>query len=388
MNKFVLFGAAALMFAGLTSCHDEDPGYTNEAPKPAVAPNTISGLVTDLNGEPVQGATVKIGSYTATTNAQGYYNINEVKAGTYAAEVTATGMVSATGEVTVATSTSTQNVVWSVTLAKMISESFNVTVTGGGNGTVESEAIKGNDNGEIKMEVDVDANTVPKNTTITITPIYTEESAKVAGRATSETLLIGANITCSEPNLQLSTPIEVSFNVDQTVISSVETKQLINGQWQTVNHTSTSNGIVVPTKVFAPIGLFFKVNTTVSNTSEPINFTTSRWDNLYGTSPVRIGNVPFTYVTGSDYKTTGANTLESLLIEYVARLVGPTYRNVQGSYPLNMTLQIGQGVQISGRQAIENVTVSSNSRSVTAKKYGTVSITAVGFNRDHNGSGN
>lgn len=387
MNKFVLFGAAMLLFTGLTSCHDDDPTVSTEIPTPTVAPNTVSGIITTLEGEPIQNAQVKVGAYTATTNAQGYYLISDVAAGEYAAEASATGMVTATAEVTVAKAANTQSVVWSVALAKEVKETVNVTVAEGGKGTVESDAIKGNTKGEIEMSVDVDANVVPTNTQISITPIYTEESAKIKGRAESETLLIGANVTCSDPNLKLSSPIDVSFAVDQTVVSSVETKQYINGQWQPVAHTTNDKGIVVPTKEFAPIGLFFKVNVTTGSTTEPITFSRSLWDNLYGTAPMRVGEATYTYKVGSDYETRGANTLEALLIEHLARLVGPTSRTLQGIYPLNMVLSIGQAVEISGKQAVENVTVSSSSRSVAAKKYGTVSVTAVGTIRDHNGSG-
>ncbi|MCM1349393.1 MAG: carboxypeptidase-like regulatory domain-containing protein [Firmicutes bacterium] len=387
MNKLVLFAAAALAFAGLTSCHDDDPRPINEVPVVPAAPNTVSGIVTNLDGEPIANAVVKIGSYTTTTDSEGRYEISGIAPGEYEAEISAPGMVTSTTTIVVDNSSNTQNVFWSVSLPRENSKTVNVTVDEGGQGEVESDAIKGNTEGEIKMEVDVPANTVPENTTIVITPIYTEESAMIQGRAADEILLIGADINCSDPDLVLSNPINVSFNVDQTVVSGVETRQLINGQWVTVEHSTTTNGVVVPTKTFSPIGLFFRVNITQTNTKDNLTFTTAKWDNLYGTSSVRIGDATFSYKVGSDYNTRGANSLEGLLIEYIARLVGPTSRTLQGTYPINLTLLPGQALEIFGTQDVENISVAGNSTTVTAKKYGTVTVRTVGTNRDHNGSG-
>lgn len=392
MRKFLFLGAFALLGLSVTSCHSDDPNYDDvQPPTVEVAPNTLSGVITTIQGEPINGAKVSVGSTTATTDAEGLYIISNLKAGTYTIKASADGMVSQEASLVVDDLATTQNLSWSVALAKEIVEEVNVTVEDGGNGSVESEAIEGNDKGEIKITVDVPANTVPEDTKISIAPIYTEESAlisRASSRATSETMLIGANVSCSDPNLQLTNPLNVSFDVDGTVTESVETRQYVNGQWVTVDHSVNSNGVVVSTKNFGPIGLFFSVNITETSGSDALTITPDEWNNLYGASDVMATVATYIYKVGSEYNARGANSLEALLIERLASIVGPTYKEVQGEYPVNTNVPIGTAIRLSGKQAKTTVTVTSRNKSVSGTKFGTVSVTVGTYNRQHNGSGN
>lgn len=392
MKKLLFMGALTLLGLSVTSCHSDDPNYDDvQPPKVEVAPNTLSGVVTTMQGQPISGATVSLGSTSVTTDAEGIYLIRDLQAGTYTIKASATGMVSQEASLVVEALTTTQNLSWSVALAKEIVEEVNVTVDDGGNGSVESEAIDGNDKGEIKITVDVPANTVPEDTKITIAPISTEESAiisRASTRATSETMLIGADVTCSDPNLQLSNPLNVSFNVDETVTASVETRQYVNGQWVTVDHATNENGVVVSTKNFGPIGLFFSVNITQTTSSDPLTITPDEWNNLYGGSDVMATVASYTYKVGSEYNARGANSLEALLIERLASIVGPTYKEVKGEYPVNTLVPVGTAIRLTGKQAKTTVTVTSRNRSVSGTQFGTVSVTIGSYNRQHNGSGN
>jgi len=59
-----------------------------------VIPNaSLFGYVTDAQtGSPIVGALVQLsGSYAATTNSQGYYQILNIVPGTYSGQVTAAG---------------------------------------------------------------------------------------------------------------------------------------------------------------------------------------------------------------------------------------------------------------------------------------------------------
>lgn len=392
MRKFLFMGAIALLGLSVASCHSDDPNYDDvQPPVVETAPNTLSGIVTTMQGQPISGATVIAGNKTATTDANGVYEISDITAGTYAMKATATGMLPQEAELVVADLKTTQHLSWSVALAKDVVEEVNVTVEDGGNGSVESEAIEGNDKGEIKITVDVPANTVPEDTKISIAPIYTEESALISraeSRATSEKMLIGADVTCSDPNLTLTNPINVSFAVDETVTASVETRQYVNGQWVTVDYTTDNNGVVVSTKNFGPIGLFFSVSISETNGSDPITLNPEEWNNLYGDRDIMATVATFSYKIGSEYNTRGANSLEALLIERLASIVGPTYKEVQGEYPVNTNVPIGTAIRLTGNQAKTTVTVTSRNRSVSGTKYGTVSVTAGSYNRQHNGSGN
>lgn len=389
MNKLTLVGVSVLLCASLSACHDDDPNYDQSLPPVVdVAPSTLSGVVTTVKGEPVSGATITFGSLSATTNADGYYLISGIGAGTTEITISAQGMITKKDHITVESVNPTQNVTYSAILNKEISNAVNVTVNEGGAGSVESEAITGNVKGEIEMTMNVPSNTVPENTTITISPIYTEESAMIV-RAASETMLIGANITCSDPNLRLTSPLTVSFAVDKTVIEHVEIRQYVNGAWVVLHkdedYISNDNGIVVSTKHIAPIGLFFSVDVTETRSSVALTFTPSLWNNLYGEYDITAGEATFTYKSGSEYNTVGATTLEALLIERLASIVGPTVKEMQGNYPLNVVLPIGTAIGISGSQATTRVSVASRGHIVSALRYGTVTVTTHSYNRQHNG---
>lgn len=60
-----------------------------------------SGTVTDKNGEPMEGATVRIGLNSATTDAEGKYSIDNIQVGEYSFAVTKPGYQAYTSEITV-----------------------------------------------------------------------------------------------------------------------------------------------------------------------------------------------------------------------------------------------------------------------------------------------
>lgn len=387
MNKFVYLGAIALLAVATGACHHDDADLDHvKVPEVAPVANTLSGFVTGLDGAAISGATVTAGNLTTTTDATGAYVISDIAAGTYTLTATAAGHQAQQSQLTVANANN-ENLVWSVALPKDISKSVNVTVNGGGEGEVVSEAIATNTKAEIPMTVDVPANTVPQNTTITISPIYTEDSDLIT-KATSESMLIGANITCSDPNLTLTNPFDVKFDVDNTVISSVVTKQYVNGQWVTVPHSTTADGVAVSTTTFGRIGLFFPVEITRTKSSQGITLNPSQWDNLYGNTDITAGVANYSYKSGSEFNARGANSLEALLIERLAQLVGPTAKTLNGSYPVNVTVPLGTAISLRATQATETVKVSSSNRSATGTTYGAVTVTVSTYNRQHNGSGN
>ena len=387
MNKLVLFGAAVLLCLAGTSCHNDDPV---PAPLPQVqgVPNTLSGIVTDKNGAPINGATIKIGSLTATTNTEGVYNIDGVAEGNYTITASAAGKITAESAFSVPAKNNL-NLVWNVMLAS--ENTLTLTVdnnAGGAKGNVVSDAVEGNTKGEINIGVDVPEDALTDNTTITITPIYTEQSNLIS-RASSETMLIGAVIsTANGAAVTLSKDINVSFKVDSSVSDHVVTKQFVNNSWQVVENEKTADGVVIKTRNLGALGLFFNVTVTETASSEALVMNPSEWDNLYGSKIIHAGVSTFTYKLGSEYNAVGANSLEALLIERLAALVGPkSVKVVNGEYPININIPIGTGLRVSGRQAITTVKVTSRDRSAQAKKYGTVTVTNTAWNRDHNGGG-
>lgn len=389
MKKILIYGMLAFLGVSLSACHKHhDPSYDDVTPpEVAVAPNTLSGIVTDMQGNPIAGATVRLGSESATTGENGVYEFGNVTEGTYTLSASAKDMFEATGSLTVAKSATTRHYVWNATLARVNKTSFNVTVAGGGQGQVESDALKGNDDGKVDISVNVPDNVVPEDTEISITPIYTEASASVRSAAEEETLLIGATLACSNPSLTLSQDIELTFALDSSIASSVTTKKYVNGRWVEAPHSVTDGNVVISTRDFTSYGIFLKVNVSTTLSTEKLVFAQSQWDNLYGRNDMNVEEASFSYKIGTQITSKATNKLEGLLIEHLARLFGTTVTEAQGSYPINVTLPVGTALTVEGAQERSDVTVSANSKSVTGTSYGTVNVRVTTYNRNHNGGG-
>lgn len=87
MYNFMKKGAMMLLIAGLamsvTNCSDDDPNYDNVTPpEVAIAPNTLTGVITSINGSAISNATVTLGTEKATSDANGVYLFADVKPGT------------------------------------------------------------------------------------------------------------------------------------------------------------------------------------------------------------------------------------------------------------------------------------------------------------------
>lgn len=387
MKKFLMYGALVTLALGMTACSDDDPtsGYV-EPPVVSKAPNTISGLVTNMQGEPIEGATVKLGSKTVTTDANGVYVFDDVDAGSYDVTVSATGMVSQTQKVVVASGDKTQKLSQSFSLADANNVGkIDVIVATGGEGAVESEAIKGNNEGEVKISLTAPAQSVPANTQITITPIYKAEDA---ARSEEEAMLIGATLACTGGNVTLSNDIDLKFAVDPSVSASVITKKYVNNTWVPVESKVVGDNVVISTRDFTSYGLFFKVDMNVTTGSEGIVFDRSEWNNLNGSTYLPVSEAAFNYNLGTRFTATATNNLEGLLIELIARIYGPTTATARGVYPLNVTLPAGTALSIRGAQYYNTVTAKAAGRSVSAKNYGTVDVSVITYNRDHEGGSN
>lgn len=388
-----LFGALGLALVlavgGSTSscCHHDD----REPVLPPVvkeAPNTLAGVVTDIAGNPVSGAKVTVGSKSATTGADGAYTISEVAQGRYKVSASANGMYSASADINF-TQTNSQNLVWSVSLNKKTEQ--DLTVKDGkedASGDVKSENIPNNEEGSVNITVEVPANTVPDNTTIKIAPIYSTADAVGTKAGENETMLIGANVTCSDPAVTLTNPIDVVFALDASVAQEVVTKEfdIASNTWRDVKPEVGDDGkVTIKTTKFTSFGIFLPVSVTTTSSSEEIKFDQSVFDNRNGGDDMFVEAASFSYKAGASISVKAKNKLEGLLIEYLARLYGAKVNNMKGSYPIGITLEVGQGLVVKGTQTVDKVTVSSKKTSVTGTRYGNVTVSVSPFSVDHNG---
>lgn len=391
-GAYMLLGVA--LATGFVSCSNDDPDYSNVTPPTVeIAPNTVSGVISSISGNPVSGATVSLGNTTATTDANGVYLFSGVAAGSHSISASANGKISQNGTVEVESSAQTQNLIWNASLPEDRSTEINVTVNKGGEGTVSAESLENNDKAQVVITATVPENVVSTDTKIEITPIYAKNDAfTVLGRSVLRadgdgTLLIGASISCGA-SVTLSKAIDLSFDLDESMTASVETKKYENGTWQTVDSRIEGGKVIISATEFTSYGLFLNVGVSVSRGSENISFSQAKWDNLYGSNDMQVGNVSYTYKAGTEITSRGTTALEALLIEYLARLYGATVRNVEGMYPVNVTLPIGIILQMTGTQERNNVTVRVSGTSISGINYGAVIVSAVTANRNHTGSSN
>lgn len=379
---------------GFVSCSDDDPDYSNVTPPTVeIAPNTVSGVISSISGSPISGATVTLDNATATTDANGVYQFSGITAGSHSISASANGRISQNGTVVVESSSQTQNVIWNASLPEDRSTEINVTVNEGGEGTVSAESLENNDKAQVVITATIPEDVVSTDTQIEITPIYAEDDAvTVLGRSVSragddETLLIGASLSCGA-SVTLSKAIDLSFELDESMTASIETKKYENGTWQPVDSRIEGGKVIISATEFTSYGLFLNIGVSVSRGSESISFSQDKWDNLYGSNDMQVGNVSYTYKAGTEITSRGTTVLEALLIEHLARLYGATVRNVEGTYPVNVTLPIGTILQMVGSQEKNNVTVRVSGTSVSGTNYGAVTVSAVTANRNHTGSSN
>lgn len=393
MYNFVRRGAYMLLIAGLTmgvaGCSDDDPDYDNVTPPVVeVASNTLTGVITSLSGEGISGAKVSLGAdNSATTDANGVYLFKDVKAGTYQLKAEAEGKLSHTGTLTVADVKKAQNLVWNAALASDVKKEVGVSADAPSEGKVETETLKGNEEAKVEMKVEVVAGTVDTDVKVIISPLYREED--VVTRAAGETMLVGAALSCDKEGVSLKKAIELSFELDTELAGKVEVKQYKNGEWVKADSRVEDSHVVVAASEFASYGLFLGVEFSEKKSTEAVEFEQSKWDNLYGSKDMSVGEAAYTYKAGTEISTEGTvSKLTALLIEELAQRFGATATTLNGSYPINVTLPVGTMLEISGVQEEWGVSASALGKSASGTCHGNVVIEVATYNRQHTGGGN
>ena len=396
MYNFVRRGAYMLLIAGLTmgvaGCSDDDPDYDNVTPPVVeVASNTLTGVITSLNGEGISGAKASLGEgNSATTDANGVYLFKDVKAGTYQLKAEAEGKLSHTGTLTVADVKKTQNLVWNAALASDVKKEVSVSADAPSEGKVETETLKGNEEAKVEVKAEIAAGAVDTDADVKviISPLYKEEDVVArAARATDETMLVGAVLSCNKEGASLKKAIELGFELDSELAGKVEAKQYKNGEWVKVNSRIEDGRVIIAASEFASYGLFLGVEFSEKKSTEVVAFEQSKWDNLYGSKDMSVGEAAYIYKTGTEISTEGTSKLTALLVEKLAQRFGATAVTVSGSYPINVTLPVGTMLEISGVQEEWSVSASALGKSASGTRHGNVSIEVATSNREHTGGG-
>lgn len=393
MKKLFLYGACMLLAAGAVSCHGDDPMIKGEkAPVVKPAEKSVSGVVTDANGNPISGATVKMGDQTTTTDNNGEYTFNDVKSGSHTITVSKNGYDTQSRDIVMPDdSDSSSSVTSSFTLTRTIRATVNYSrnMTSPASDAVTSSHIVSNNEGSVKITMTVDEGTVDEDVEIYVTPIYTSRSADILDTKSSfEEMLIGATLSSSKP-VTLKKPVSIRFELDNSVTGVITSKELSNGNWSAsgLDANVENNDIVIKTTHFTSFGLFATIDLTETKSRKAIQLSNDIWNNCDGNKVINTGSVNYTYMSGTQISTTATNKMQGLLIEYIARNWGATASTLNGVWALNTDVNPGYAIQIWGNQDVWSLSATCNSRKVTAVRYGDVILSQRVWNRDHNGGG-
>lgn len=390
MKRGVVMLLTMCLLGGLAvGCSDDDPDYENVTPPVVeVAESSISGLVSAVSGDPVRGAavTATVGSdkLTATTGADGTYVFSGVAKGTYTLEVTADGKLTESGSVTV--SKDGEICVWNVLLTNRGKE-VEVSQTEETKVEVTTETVKGNEEAEVKVEAVIPAAAVEEGATIIITPVYSTAAAE--SRAASQTLMfVGTSLACSKADATLKAAVGLSFQVDAEIAAMAKVRKFVGGKWVDVAATVVGGAVKFDADEFGSYALFGEVNVNTSTSTEAVSFSQSSFDNLYGSTDMTVSSATYTYKQGAELPAVSGK-LSAQLKEVLAHQInGAGVKTMTGTYTLNVTLPVGTALNLSGIQEVTTVTVSSGSSSVSGKSYGSVTLSAGTYNRQHNGGSN
>lgn len=393
MKKFMNFGVLALLGMaltfGMTSCSDDDPDYSNVTPPTVeLAKANISGMVTTIGGKPIEGAIVSalMGSdmLTAMTDANGEYKLEGVKNGTYTMQAIADGKQTMSGSVTVADG---ETAAWNTRLSN---EATTVSVSQTEETSVEvvTETLENNEEAQVTTVTVIPAAAVEEGEEIIVTPVYSTDYVATKAATTKDFMLMGINISCSNPNAVLKAPIKLTFDLTDDVIAQIKPMKEVNGSWVEAEVTEEGEKVVFTVDAFTTYSLFINATLNQNASTEAISFAQAEYDNLYGASEMSVGTATYTYKMGSEIGQ-HSNLLGAYLAEILAQqMAGSTVKTVNGSYEINVTLPIGTALTLSGKQAVETTSIAAGSTTVSGKSYGKVSVTANTYNRQHNGGTN
>jgi len=393
MKKFMNFGVLALLGMaltfGMTSCSDDDPDYSNVTPPTVeLAKANISGMVTTIGGKPIEGARVSalMGSdmLTAMTDANGEYKLEGVKNGTYTMQAIADGKQTMSGSVTVADG---ETAAWNTRLSN---EATTVSVSQTEETSVEvvTETLENNEEARVTTVTVVPAAAVEEGEEIIVTPVYSTDYVATKAATTKDFMVMGINISCSNPNAVLKAPIKLTFDLTDDVIAQIKPMKEVNGSWVEAEVTEEGEKVVFTVDAFTTYSLFINATLNQNASTEAISFAQAEYDNLYGASEMSVGTATYTYKMGSEIGQ-HSNLLGAYLAEILAQqMAGSTVKTVNGSYEINVTLPIGTALTLSGKQAVETTSIAAGSTTVSGKSYGKVSVTANTYNRQHNGGTN
>lgn len=416
--KVAFFG---LLLGGLftmTSCHESPAAAGTDTPEIREVLNTISGTILGSDGTPLANQTVQVTDvngqvYTARTDANGYFIIDGLKAGSYTVTVPNNpNYVDFSKTIELGNANQTGDVqVLSIVMTKKTEVIENISLETGTAGTGEettSETVLNNtdtdvnaDDSKIDVNISVGAGTIASaggvnitDETIVVTPFYDESAATTRATSVTSALYYGLYIHFASgrsiQNVTLSKPITITFDVDGSLVNSMYVKMLDfnTGEFKLltdgVNKDAAAGQITITTTKLGYFGLYFDVTEVSTASEEKLSIS-----NPSIVGPVANPTINYTYKVGARL-TNGAGDAyaKAFLKNWIIRQHGrASVASIPGKYTVNVTLPSDNwSIYATGKQAFTKYTYTSLGATYGADVYGTAVISySISERRTHSG---
>jgi len=416
--KVAFFG---LLLGGLftmTSCHESPAAAGTDTPEIREVLNTISGTILGSDGTPLANQTVQVTDvngqvYTARTDANGYFIIDGLKAGSYTVTVPNNpNYVDFSKTIELGNANQTGDVqVLSIVMTKKTEVIENISLETGTAGTGEettSETVLNNtdtdvnaDDSKIDVNISVGAGTIASaggvnitDETIVVTPFYDESAATTRATSVTSALYYGLYIHFASgrsiQNVTLSKPITITFDVDGSLVNSMYVKMLDfnTGEFKLltdgVNKDAAAGQITITTTKLGYFGLYFDVTEVSTASEEKLSIS-----NPSIVGPVANPTINYTYKVGAKLTTgTGDAYAKAFLKNWIIRQHGrASVASIPGKYTVNVTLPSDNwSIYATGKQAFTKYTYTSLGATYGADVYGAAVISySISERRTHSG---
>lgn len=384
------------------SCTVHDPSFESvERPKINVEKSTISGLVTDFQGNILVNATIDVNGQEVFTDENGIYRYLLEEKGEYELSASYPGKITKRATVTVPSIEITQNFIQNFVLPQ-----YRTIIIRTDNTEEQTETIPDNEpegTMTVTATIVIEETYIPENTFLTLTPVYSQQEGEDVATLQTKSqfakvenkMLVGTNVACSDPSFtELITAGKMKFDVEKEVqdLTKLMMFDLDENRWVEIPYESYDHEIVFELKQLTTYGVFGDVNISWEETSKPITDFKPQdyWDNYYGSDVIHIGEVTYKRKMGIILdRTQGVDQLRALLLEKLAQDYGlGDERDVIETYNVNTDLPVGTALKITGSQTYLSVFYEMNGKSVHADVCGTSMVTGESYNRIHTGGGN
>ncbi len=225
----------------------------------------------------------------------------------------------------------------------------------------------------------------------------TAAAARAIARADNEENieLGGVMLRCNKSNVTIKKAITLEFNIDESLTDddvSAEQWDADQGKWVAIAKTINKGKVTLAASKFTSyvLTLKAKIISTASGT-EPVTLAQAAWDNTHGSATVKVDNIDYTYKMGTTLSSSivKGNKVQAYLINALIERFGITAYLMKGTYPINIELPVGTGMNASGAQATIERSISFKDVAIKGVSYGTVAITVTTYSlKEHTGGSN